>query len=391
MQKIIPILLALALLAASFTVFALPVRGFSKMIVVPVDYPTITSALGNATDGDIVFVKKGIYEEQTLQINKTISLLGEDAQETVIKLSPPYNITWVLTQSYFEFSDAITVDANDFKIHNLSIILTPGGFISIIGDRTQISENNLTTGGPETGLRVIGSYCNIADNVLSGIDHFDHANNTYVSDTKSGGFISINGSSNVILQNALSKVLVFGDFNHIDSNTITGIQLSNSNGNIVSENNISSPTAYYGVRIAGGSSNNVLYGNNIQALSYNVEIDSAIAINNTFYHNNFILKNNNKHALINASSSNFWDNNKEGNYWPDYNGVDANGDGIGDTPYIIDDNNSDHYPLISQWSGALPKEEFPLPQTLIVTFAVISLILALVLIIYLKRRTDGIH
>jgi hypothetical protein len=36
----------------------------------------------------------------------------------------------------------------------------------------------------------------------------------------------------------------------------------------------------------------------------------------------------------------------EGNYWSDYNGTDSNGDGIVDTPYIIDDKNVDHYPLM---------------------------------------------
>lgn len=34
------------------------------------------------------------------------------------------------------------------------------------------------------------------------------------------------------------------------------------------------------------------------------------------------------------------------NYWSDYNGTDANGDGVGDTPYIIDENNKDSRPLM---------------------------------------------
>ncbi|MEM0489519.1 MAG: NosD domain-containing protein [Candidatus Bathyarchaeia archaeon] len=41
-----------------------------------------------------------------------------------------------------------------------------------------------------------------------------------------------------------------------------------------------------------------------------------------------------------------WDNGKEGNYWDDYNGIDANGDGIGDVPYIIDQQNQDRFPLM---------------------------------------------
>jgi hypothetical protein len=33
------------------------------------------------------------------------------------------------------------------------------------------------------------------------------------------------------------------------------------------------------------------------------------------------------------------------NYWSDYNGVDSNNDGIGDTPYVIDEYNQDNNPL----------------------------------------------
>ena len=44
------------------------------------------------------------------------------------------------------------------------------------------------------------------------------------------------------------------------------------------------------------------------------------------------------------------------NYWKDYTGTDfysgpyqneTGSDGIGDTPYVIDENNTDHYPLMS--------------------------------------------
>ncbi|MBN1677888.1 MAG: right-handed parallel beta-helix repeat-containing protein [Candidatus Thermoplasmatota archaeon] len=48
---------------------------------------------------------------------------------------------------------------------------------------------------------------------------------------------------------------------------------------------------------------------------------------------------------------NLWDDGypSGGNYWSDYGGTDSNGDGIGDTPYVIDADSQDNYPLMEPY------------------------------------------
>jgi hypothetical protein len=76
------------------------------------------------------------------------------------------------------------------------------------------------------------------------------------------------------------------------------------------------------------------------------------------YHNNFMNNHKNVATMSDAFSAPLgggggtlppWDNSKEGSYWSNYNGLDANHDGIGDTPYIVrtDIYTVDRYPLIS--------------------------------------------
>jgi len=143
--------------------------------------------------------------------------------------------------------------------------------------------------------------------------------------------------------------------------------LYSANYNSVSENNITS-SCYYGIHLAWSSYNSIV-GNNItnNALGINI-IGSS---NNRFYHNNFI--GNTQQVYIDLGYANFWDDGypSGGNYWSDYTGVDKysgsnqgepSSDGIGDTPYVIDANNQDRYPLMVQWGTPYPYYDWPLTQ-----------------------------
>jgi hypothetical protein len=374
MSRTVALLLVLVFLTASCVIAPLPVTADSRTIIVPDHYSTITEAIANAGNGDTIFVKKGMYEEKTLEINKTLSLIGENVNNTIIKLYPPYNETWILSQSFFSFSNAITINANNVRLSNLTIVIAaPGGYIATIGDMTQIIGNNITTGS-ETGLVVSGSYCNITDNTSSGS-------------------INLSGFHNIIARNSVYRITINKDLNAISNNTISSVQLSNANNNVVYENNILTTTADYGVHIVENSSHNIIHSNNILALLNDVEINSKSAESNTFYHNNFLIKYRNEPARLytyNLTLVNFWDNGKEGNYWENYNGTDANGDGIGDTPYIIDADNVDRYPLMAPFDVendtiVLPPPE-PFPTILIAAAAVTAAVISVGLLVYFKKR-----
>jgi parallel beta-helix repeat protein len=90
------------------------------------------------------------------------------------------------------------------------------------------------------------------------------------------------------------------------------------------------------------SNHTTIYGNTITDNELGIHI--ADSSDNRILHNNLI--DNIYHQLL-SESSNILDDGKEGNYWSNYNGTDNDGDGIGDIPYVIDENNQDNYPLIA--------------------------------------------
>jgi parallel beta-helix repeat protein len=102
--------------------------------------------------------------------------------------------------------------------------------------------------------------------------------------------------------------------------------------------------------VLDSSSNNVLSGNNVTNNQYGIEL--SISSNNLIFHNNFV--DNTNQVSIMFSSVNIWDNGSRGNYWSDYltkypNATEIDSSGVWNTPYIINMNDADHYPLMNLW------------------------------------------
>jgi len=178
------------------------------------------------------------------------------------------------------------------------------------------------------------------------------------------------------LNNTIGIHLILSSGNTIGSSTITslgfyhpwqdsyfgppgwlsgyGIGLWNSSGNTVSGNTITNSDygSDYGIGI-GNSSGNTMSGNTITNNDLGIALEDSSS--NTIYHNNFV--NNTVQANVTSGHVNTWDDcyPSGGNYWSNYKGTDlysgpyqneTGGDGIGDTPYEIDVNNTDRYPFV---------------------------------------------
>jgi hypothetical protein len=99
------------------------------------------------------------------------------------------------------------------------------------------------------------------------------------------------------------------------------------------------------------SNSNKFYKNDIKDISLTNSND------NNFLENNFVI-----HAFLGGGGKNVWDNSSFGNYWNDYltkypNASEIGNSGIGDTPYVIDAYNIDHYPLMAPVDNTAPAIE----------------------------------
>jgi parallel beta-helix repeat protein len=226
--------------------------------------------------------------------------------------------------------DGIILDGNGCRIHGPDLFPIAG--ISLIR-RQNVTVRNVQITGFYYGIIVDGVFsvfptnCSIYNNTIT--------TNNYgvwlrlVCDT----VITINNITTI----GYSINLWLSTRNTISNNIVggRGITLWESSDNIIARNNANR------IGLLLDSTYNIIVENNISSLYVD---DSS---NNKFYHNSFL------NDVSCYDSVNVWDDGypSGGNYWSDYrkkypNAKELGGSGLWDTPYVIDENNRDRYPLM---------------------------------------------
>ncbi len=292
----------------------------------PGNYSKIQDAIDNASDGDIVFVYNGTYEEYLI-INKTISLLGEDKNTTIIIGYFAYTISFLIDGAYMsgftilnnsQRGEGIRIDSS-YNTFTNNIVDIPYDRIRLFGHNNVFAGNTIKN----TYLYISGDNNSISDNSFTneyfsplsndyhGIYLMDCWNNIITNNSffTSGVFISLeNFCNNIVVNNTVNgKPLVycFNQSNEVIKdeagqvilvnctnitiqdqqiyNTSVGIQIVESYSCVLTSNTITDN--HYGVCLNGW--NNTVWNNTISSNYYGIDLsgDNTTIFNNILGNN----------------------------------------------------------------------------------------------------------
>jgi len=266
----------------------------------------------------------------------------------------------------------ILANCTDVDVKNLQVNNTDVGIEVAFSRNITIINNNFCSNDWGGIYLYSSSNNNITNNnVLNngyGIYFMSSSNNNTITDNnvswnyKHGIFLWISSNDNIITNNNVSNneggIYLIGSSlnniiinNNVNSNKGDGIYLYTSSDNVITNNNVSYND--YGIRFDSLNTNNMIINNYVTSNNwYGIYLFSSS--NNMIYHNNII---DNVNQAFDNTDDNVWNDiyPSGGNYWSDWALPDVlsgpnqdipSNDGIVDSPYFIDADSIDYYPLM---------------------------------------------
>ncbi len=305
-----PIAISVAILAAPKTIYVS--KNFTDD---PVNHRwnSIQEGIDDAASvGDMILVYSGMYYEN-VNVSKRLILKGVDTGGGAPIVNASGN------------GSAINITVNGIILEGFDARNGYAG-IYVISNGNIIRNNNIS-------------------NNFAGIYLVFSRNNTLIGNNAS------NNGEGIFLNYSSDNTLIT---NTVNSNHEIGIVLYSSSKNTLNNNNASRSAA--GIYLINSSNNNTLINNTANSNKY-LGINIDYSSSNRIYHNNLI-NNTYWYQAYDRNGTNFWHSGypSGGNYWSDYQGTDANNDGIGDTPYNISGGAGaqDRYPFmkLNGWLSA---------------------------------------
>jgi len=333
-------------------------------------YLTIQSAIDvpETEDEHTIFVRSGTYYENVV-VDKTLSLVGEDKSATIIDGNQTENVV-IVTASNTRISDFtiqnsgnVAGDVGVYLFHVSNCLLSRCRIVNNnegvrvgggSGAYNVIVENEVNDNNAGVTL-VMCAYNSIVNNTITNNTHWTSGWGICLADSYQNTV-----SSNIIVQNSNGIWVDTPSFNptgneisknYIAENSHSGVLLQYSHGNYITANKFFDNSRSISFEVY--CDDNIITENTIENSIYGIDFVQSNR-NNQFYHNNFI---NNTVQVHPEGTNSTWDDGypSGGNYWSNYAGSDifcgayqneTGSDNIGDSPYVIDANNVDNYPLM---------------------------------------------
>ncbi len=365
--------LVFAILLSTWTASVVGAQGEGTVLVVSPQgpYTTLADALAQAQDGDTIEVRGGTYTGP-VEVTKRVALVGKDwpvidggGQGSVVKLKAPGIVFtgFVIRNSgdsLDEENSGIAVEAKDVRVENNRLEDTLFGIYLRKASGTVVRGNVIRSKDlpvPRRGDPVRVWYSNdvrIEDNLIErgrDVVLWYSERLTVRGNTVTGGRYGLHFmysddaliEGNRLMWNSVGAFLMYSRRLHLRRNLIAynrgpsgyGIGLKDMDDAVIEEN------LFLDNRVGAFVDNSpreiestIFYRGNMFAYN-DIGVTLLPSVRRNRFTENSFLEN---QEQVNISGGgllegNEWTIDGRGNYWSDYAGYDADGDGLGDVPY----------------------------------------------------------